>query len=175
MSAASRCKGATNRWKRSTTSSRAGISDLLGVDARLCRWPTGAFMLLPVFGQSLVILSSTDVIAELLENRSAIYSDNGRVCRLHNHHTVQYGSRLRESRKIMIGKPNPWNAHMLKEMRAIHLLTKSLRQFCLHSSSEVTAEVATRFVASAAFQITITYGYNFKHLDDQLVQWAGAE
>ncbi|PCH38747.1 cytochrome P450 [Wolfiporia cocos MD-104 SS10] len=134
----------------------------------------GPIIHLSVLGSPLFVLNSPDVISELLEKRSAIYSDRpvipmaGELIGFSEYMTLnRYGDRLRESRKLMLGALSPRSApalNAIEEVKALELLPR-----LLHAPAQFRAHLRW-LVASVVYQVT--HGYRVESCEDPLVQSA---
>ncbi|KZT71079.1 cytochrome P450 [Daedalea quercina L-15889] len=127
-----------------------------------------------LLGRSFIILNSPDAINELLEKRSANYSDRpvqmlaGELVGYSSFMPLaRYGERYRQGRKIMTGALNPRETSFTRQ-----IVTQKTAQFLskLFYSPEDARLHIRWIVASIAFQIT--HGHAVESFDDPLVRVA---
>ncbi|EPS94370.1 hypothetical protein FOMPIDRAFT_1038865 [Fomitopsis schrenkii] len=137
-------------------------------------WATayGDVMHFSAFGRSVVVLNSRTAVLDLLERRSAIYSDRPRSFLAgdmigYAQFTVMcpYGARLKESRKLIASLISPRtlpDVNSLQESQILLLLPRLMR------SPEKLHEHIRWFVMSVVWKIT--HGYDLEDLSDPLAQ-----
>lgn len=175
------------RWNRSRRSSPPGprglplIGNALHMPAdrewvQFAEWAKtyGSIVHLSVFGRSIVLLSSPEVITDLLEKRGAIYSDRpilhfaGEMVGYNRFILLEpYSTRLREERKIILSNINPRRGaeiHQVQEAKVIQLLDKLL------DTPDCFRDHLRWFVAAVVFQIS--HGHEVKDFEDRFVRLA---
>nr|BAK09445.1 cytochrome P450 [Postia placenta] len=134
----------------------------------------GKIIHLSMLGHSMIILNSADVIVELLEKRSKLYSDRptiplaGEMIGYDQYIALEhYGSRQTEGRKLITGALSVRNMpklHQIEESKVVHLMSRLIArpvEFRLH---------LRWFVAAVAFEYT--HAYQVEDCDDYFVRLA---
>ncbi|OSX64686.1 hypothetical protein POSPLADRAFT_1136478 [Postia placenta MAD-698-R-SB12] len=136
----------------------------------------GDIMHLSVFGRHIIVLSSPDVILDLLEKRSTIYSDRpfftmaSEFIGFDKFVVMEpYGNRLREGRKLIQGNINARSASRLQQVqisKVSQLLPRILRD-----NSNLRMHIRW-YVAAVIFQVS--HGRTIDNFDDPFVRLAEA-
>ncbi|KAF7343714.1 Cytochrome P450 [Mycena sanguinolenta] len=134
----------------------------------------GDIVHLTAFGQHIILLNSESAVLDLLERRSAIYSDRPQLCMSgelvgwsESVPMISYGDRHREYRKLLNEALAPRKLeelHAMEEEKAfeyLQLLTKDSMSFPAH---------ARRLVAAIIFDIS--HGYTVAERDDPRMELA---
>lgn len=134
----------------------------------------GDIMRLSVFGRHIIVLSSPDVILDLLEKRSTIYSDRpfftmaSEFIGFDKFVVMEpYGNRLREGRKLIQGSINARSASRLQQVqisKVSQLLPKILRD-----NSNLRMHLRW-YVAAVIFQVS--HGRTIEDFEDPFVRLA---
>ncbi|TFY62291.1 hypothetical protein EVJ58_g3958 [Rhodofomes roseus] len=134
----------------------------------------GGIVYLSVPGETMILLNSPEIVNELLEKRSAIYSD--RPVQITTSELMGfgpflpvcgYGSYHREGRRIMA---NGLSSRKAAEIR--HLQQQKMNRFLgklLHTPEDLWSHIRW-FIASISFGVS--HGYSVESLDDPLVRLA---
>ncbi|KAH9943938.1 cytochrome P450 [Amylocystis lapponica] len=138
------------------------------------RWANqyGDIVHISVFGQSLVVLSSPEIITDMFDKRGAIYSDRPRfpmggelVGYVDSPPLAPYGPRHREYRKIIMGALTPRKVPALQN---IHVQKSHVFMHRLLTQPEHFRDHIRWFVAAVVYQIS--HGYEAKDLEDPLIR-----
>ncbi|CCM01268.1 uncharacterized protein FIBRA_03317 [Fibroporia radiculosa] len=134
----------------------------------------GDVMHLSVMGRDFVVLSSPEAVSDLLEKRSAIYSDRpvmpmlGEMMGYNQLIPLSpYGAHHRDCRKLLVSGLSPRNEpeyNMVQAAKTLEYLPKILAD-----SKRFRSHIRC-LVASTVFQIT--HGYGVANLDDPMTQLA---
>ncbi|KAK7472778.1 hypothetical protein VKT23_000886 [Stygiomarasmius scandens] len=124
-----------------------------------------------IFGSSLIILNTMDAVQDLLEKKSAIYSDRPRFVLLselmgwHNASThVRYGPRFRKHRRFI---HQTFNQQAVRSLRPVQEKeTFNLVQGFIESPEQFTQHIR-RFAAATIMKIT--YGRDVTSISDEFI------
>ncbi|KAF9546749.1 cytochrome P450 [Agrocybe pediades] len=134
----------------------------------------GDFIPLTIFGRRLFVLNSREAAVDLLEKRSAIYSDRPRramtdLCGFGKSAPFQaYGSSFRKARKLMHTELSQVNAqhHSSIQQQELLLFITRISQFPQHNLAAETRRLASSVI------LAISYGYQVKGSDDYFISLA---
>ncbi|KAF8229384.1 cytochrome P450 [Tricholoma matsutake] len=134
----------------------------------------GHILYMHVLGQPMIVLSSQEAVRDLMEKRSAIYSDRPRFVLLNElmgwqsaSTHVRYGPRFRKHRRFI---HQTFNARAVSSFRPLQEQETAVLLDGLIQSPHKFVQHFRRYAAATIFPIT--YGHKITSVDDHLVRLA---